>query len=269
MKLLFTFLFLICACYGKSIKLKEDNFVIIRGPIRERSASKVVADLLQFRNANEVYIYIDSGGGSVISGMEIVGAIKSLSENNVKVKCIANVALSMAFVIFQYCPVRYVSYSSVLMQHQMSVQLHGPLNNVLSHLEFIKSMGDEIEMQEATRLNLKLEDYKSLVTNDWWLFGNNSVKRCAADKFVHVLCDFDPKHVEEKIPTFFGELTVVYTSCPLSKAPVEVRWSKDLNIAYNNDRHFRDEVDALIHPDKYMYSLLTGNESYDYGLYLS
>lgn len=100
-----------------SIALKKDNFVSLREAIDEGVSSRLLAKLSLIEEKHDtIYLYINSPGGEVTAGLEIVNYIKSLQERSKQVICIAHNAMSMAFVIFQYCSQRYILYSSTLMR---------------------------------------------------------------------------------------------------------------------------------------------------------
>lgn len=212
------------------IKLTEDNHVVIRGQINGMSSSKITDSLMKSKT-KELYIFIASNGGSVTSGMQIVQTIQALQRSGVKVTCIGNVALSMGFVIFQYCDNRYVMPSSVLMQHQMSLGIEGPLKNVNSYMDFINVMDLEIENYQSKRLNMTLDDFKNKVDHDWWMFGSSAVNHKAADKMVSVLCDFKVDYYEEKVFTHFGTVKLLYSTCPLSRDPIDIKFDDSYPMA--------------------------------------
>lgn len=204
------------------IHLTNNNVVTLRGEINGVTASNFINEIVKYKSNDELYVYIISGGGSVISGMEIVRTINDLTANGVNVKCIANTAMSMAFVIFQNCPERYVTESSVLMQHQMSIGLKGPIRQVITYLNFVTSIENELEAQQSRRIGMAENVFRDKVAHDWWLFGNDIVKNGAADKMVHVICDFIPELKDEVLLTFFGDVTLTFSTCPLARDPVKI-----------------------------------------------
>ena len=135
------------------ITLTNSNFVVIRGQITGKLASKVIIDLIEMRD-KVIYLYISSPGGSVVDGMKIIQVIKGLELSGKKIICIADMALSMGFAILQYCSERVVMQSSILMQHQMSLQLGGSINNVNSYVSFIHSMNDEVDKKQSEKLGI-------------------------------------------------------------------------------------------------------------------
>ena len=122
--------------------------------------SKWVNEIYKNKEKN-LYIYISSPG-SVVDGYQIVEAINTVSQNGINVYCIGDVSISMAFVIFQSCPYRYIRKSSILMQHQMSFGTKGEIEK--SYVNFINNMKN---FRTIKRLKLKLEDFENKIMNDW------------------------------------------------------------------------------------------------------
>jgi ATP-dependent protease ClpP protease subunit len=205
----------------ESVLLEPDNLVVLRGEINHQSANKVVQNLLNVKNET-MYLYIHTNGGSVIAGNNIVQTIDALSMSGKHIICIADVAISMGFVIFQSCPVRYIRPQSVLMQHQISIGIDGSLQNIMTHLDFIKDMEYEITVRQADRLGLTKQEFDKKILSDWWIYGPSILKHNAADKIVHVLCNFDPiEHTyEETTSMLFFEFTETYSKCPLINTPL-------------------------------------------------
>lgn len=227
------------------VKLTEDNHVVIRGPINGMSSSKVITNLVK-NKSKELYIFISSNGGSVTSGMQIVQTIQAIQKTGVKVNCIGNVALSMGFVILQYCDNRYVMPSSVLMQHQMSLGIEGPLKNVNSYMDFINTMDMEVEHYQANRLNLTVTDFKRKVDHDWWMFGSSALEFGAADKLVSVLCDFKLETYKETLHTIFGKVFLTYSTCPIARDPLEFEFEN--SFSQEQIQNIHNELSNILSP---------------------
>lgn len=253
MKLLLLFLVIIGSVYACTenktlVQLTENNFVVIRGPINGENSAKVIDKLISKQNQSEVYIYLTTPGGSVMSGLEIIRTIESLVNRNVTVKCIGDVAISMGFAIFQYCPVRYVTASSILMQHQMSLETKGPINQINTYMEFIESVRDEITEHSANRLGIDVDEFESRIAHDWWLFGKKNIIHNTADNMVVVGCDFTTKQVNETVATIFGNIIVTYSNCPLSRSPLGVSFN---NLLIPDDQ--KNKIMNDLDPAKYAF----------------
>jgi ATP-dependent protease ClpP protease subunit len=115
----------------KILEFTSRNLITIRGPIQGTSTANWINQINdRDPDADTMYIYLSSPGGSVLEGNKIIDQIKTMELAGVNVVCVADFAASMAFVILQACQKRTALPSSVLMQHQMSLGLEGPIENI-------------------------------------------------------------------------------------------------------------------------------------------
>jgi ATP-dependent Clp protease protease subunit len=233
---------------GHIITLTESNFVSLRGPVTSTSIAEVINKLIDI-DENPINIYINSNGGSVDAGMRLVSYIKSLQELNVTVNCIADTALSMGFVIFQYCDNRYITRYATLMQHQMSAGgIGGKIREINSHLEYLNSIEDILNIQQAVRIGLTLEEFNKKIDNDWWLFSENAIKANVADSIVSMRCKFSNAEEQVKLSTMFGDIIVIYSKCPLVSNPIRIEFPKDFE---KNDMEF---ISGSLHNNRDIYN---------------
>jgi Protease subunit of ATP-dependent Clp proteases len=240
---------------ANKITMNEKNTVTIRGKITGETATQFGNSFNKLLKQPQINVFISSGGGSVTSGMEIVRHITTAEKKGKKIKCIADIAISMAFVIFQYCPERYILVGSVLMQHQMTISMGGPINNVRSLLSFYEAMEHDLGTHQANKLNITLEEFKNKTVNDWWLYNNDIIKHKAADKYALATCKYKNKEITEILRTFFGPIEIVYSSCPLFRSPLRIKFGrKDFYEAFNNETYdyFRNNIEKDIDMNVYM-----------------
>lgn len=223
-----------------SITLTNNNFVYLKGSVSSKSVNHWNHQLLKI-NTTKPILFISSNGGSVLAGMNFIQTIKSLQHQGKEITCIADVALSMGFVILQYCDKRLVTYSSILMQHQMSLGIEGDLENVLNYLDYLKQVRKIIDKDQALKIGLTLDKFQSKTEHDWWLIGNRALKEKVADEMVTYNCD--EKLVNEKeidrIETIFGNIRIEFSRCPLIRNPLKVSFTqvkdkKELKKELNN-----------------------------------
>lgn len=210
-------------CSSQMVHLTEENFLIIRGPITDVSASRVIEKLLSLRE-KDVYLYISSPGGSVFAGLQIVQAMQTLQASGVTVHTVADFAASMGYVIHQYGSQRLVRPWGVLMQHQMSYGVRGNFHNVQSYTRFIDQINTELTKYQASRSNVSSSHFNELTQHDMWLVGQSTVDSNVADCVVDVACDFRSDTYDEEIMTFWGPVQLTFSTCPLISAPLRVRF---------------------------------------------
>ena len=226
-----------------TIYLNENNLVNIRGPINSDSTNKFFQDIMKLDKEQEINIFINSPGGSVMEGLKIVNYIEMLNQN-VKVNCIADFAASMAFIITQSCKNRYALKSSLLMQHQMSLMNSGNLFNLNNYMEMINDMNVDLDKSQAERIDMTYEEFKERITNDWWLYGNKAKEMNVVDDIVNVRCSDRLISGNEKIKvsTFFGDIESAFNLCPLVRHPLKVIFNREIDSKEyskeSNEEHF-------------------------------
>ena len=211
------------------VELNSRNMITIRGPIKHESVSDFMFKAGNI-DSNEIYIYISSPGGSVMEGMKIVDLIKSLEKSGKQVNCISDFSASMAFIILQSCSRRLATFSSVLMQHQMSLGLEGNIENVNTYLNFIKGIDAELNKLQADKIGMPHAEFKDKIQNDWWIHGPDAKEKSVVDDIVLIKChpELDGEYERLSVSTMFGPVELTYNKCPLSRYPVNVDFDGDI-----------------------------------------
>ena len=123
----------------KNIVLDVNNTILIRGVIDENTATQLVYDINSRENKKDLYVFLDTNGGSVDAGNKIVNEIQKYN-----ISCIAQKAISMGFVILQSCNKRYITPGATLMQHQISYGVSNEKAKVESYVKYIRQIGKEL-----------------------------------------------------------------------------------------------------------------------------
>lgn len=197
--------------------LDVHNTLTLFGEVNERMVEHVANSLPKL--GNTVYVNIVSPGGSIPSGKRIIDQLTAAVDSGRKVICIPHIAASMAFVILQStaCPVRLGLSSSLLMQHQPSLSIEGPIHNAASQLEAIKIEVIELEKMQADRLKMPLHEFVARTAFDMWLnSGELALQLKAVDYLGTVICS--PRLLKqvrvEEVDTLFGTVKIESNNCP-------------------------------------------------------
>ena len=218
-----------------AVVLSKDNFVKLVGPVTDDSSSKFINDLLLQQGKREITVYIDSPGGSVIAGAQIVQTVRNLkaSNSNLRIRCYAANAASMAFVVLQsICDQRLIGEVSALMQHQATFQVGGRTGEVTARVALITSYINWMDAIQAVRLGITIKELRARTVDEWWMLGDEAIKSKAADKIVPILCTpalVKSTHVETFQNLFF-KAEITWSDCPLVNSPLEVKMDNPLNI---------------------------------------
>ena len=203
------------------ITLTEGNFYALSGKVDYTSTNKLVEELYT-KPGTEYTIYIDSPGGNVFAGLEVVKAIQNSGKT---VTCIADMAISMAFTIFQQCHVRHVTDGAVLMQHLMSYGVQGDYRHNLTRAEFSAELATHLQTLDSSAIEMDIEKFVNYTRDDWWLIGQKAIDNGAADSMVRLNCDKSlySKVISKKEETAFFQVEYVMSGCPLIRSPLEER----------------------------------------------
>lgn len=206
------------------VTLTPSNFILLRGEIDDNLVSQVSLKL-QLKQGESVYLYIDSPGGSIVDGMRLINLVKALSASGTEVICITDYAASMAFSLFQACPVRYAIENAIIMQHQASYGTQGSMTQNRSRIELVENITTKLNKMDSDRLQMPLDQFVNRIYKDWWLFDRDIVKYKAADELVLVMCDAKlmQEKVVETINSRFGTATVTWSACPVVTTPLAVK----------------------------------------------
>jgi hypothetical protein len=148
----------------------------------------------------------------------------ALKSSGKKIHCIADVAASMAFVIFQACDTRLIVENSILMQHVPSLSLGGPLPNVITSVGLMTDIADKLEKDQANRLKMPLEEFRRKTRNDWWLFDKSAILYGAADEMVVASCSLEmiEDTYETVVNVIFFTVNVTWSKCPQITDPISI-----------------------------------------------
>jgi len=223
------------------ITLDVGNVIVMRGTVNDATVGNVVRQLL-LTDQDDVYLYITSPGGSIMSGDRLVEFLKKTDKN---VTCIADYAASMAFTILQHCHKRFIMGDSLMMQHEAWLMAYGEYPNFLSWVKLISTVIDKVENSTATRMHMPMAEYKKKIANDWWMYGKQGLKQKAADKLVRVICSkkLTKKIRKQTVRGWWQNSTLTWSGCPLIAHPLTI--NGDEFIPHAKPKDSEEELSAV------------------------
>ena len=196
------------------ITLNSTNHVLVRGTIDSDLASAFVYNLNSLKN-KDVYVYLDTPGGSVESGNKILMEIQKYN-----LSCITDRAYSMGFVLLQGCKNRYIRQFGRIMQHQISYGIQNEKGKIDSYANFIDQVEDELVEMQSSKIGMEKDAFRLKTMNDWWMMGKYAIQNNCADEIVDVYCD--PKLVKKNHTEDNVFYKATYSMCPLISDPIEI-----------------------------------------------
>lgn len=165
---------------------------------------------------SKIYLVVHSPGGSVYRGIRFIQFAKEIPN----LETVTLFAASMASGIVQALPgTRHITEDAFMMFHRASGQFSGQFEtgDVETQLRLWKSVVRKMEMVNSNRIGITLNDYKSRIVNEWWLYGNENITQKTADKISTVRCSptLMARKKTKTIQTLFGTFKDVRSACPL------------------------------------------------------
>jgi ATP-dependent Clp protease protease subunit len=225
------------------IVLSSENTMVLNSQVDGDSTSSIISKAKELDSAyskklkgrlglnknKPLYLFLNTPGGSVQSGLEMIEALRGLGR---PVNTITLFAASMGFQIAQNLDTRYIIQNGVLMSHRAKGGFEGEFggqfpSQIESRYALWKSRLDELDKQTVSRTGGKktLESYQKQYASEMWLTGEQSVSQGYADQVVKVKCDESLSGTTLKEGLFLGMFKVQYEldNCPLNTSPVNVK----------------------------------------------
>jgi len=227
MKLLMAIMLLLpMLSFGKTITLTDTNSISFNNSFTQQFVALKQVEAINLCSKNggqDIYIVLYTPGGSISAGQLFFDTLNALP---CKFHTITIFAASMGYQTVQNLGIRYILPSGTLMSHRASVSgLSGELGGELdSILKLLTKNVREMEMVASKRVGMTLENYKKAISDELWLTGTAAVEQKHADEVALVACDESLMGTRlETVSTFFGQILVEYSNCPIITAPIRVR----------------------------------------------
>lgn len=153
-------------------RLLKDRIIFVGGEINDQMANVIVAQLL-FLEADDpekdIYLYINSPGGSIVSGMAILDTMNYIKPD-INTICVG-MAASMASILLT-CGTkgkRSALPNSEVMIHQPLGGYQGQATDIAIHTEHILKIKDKVNALLAEKSGQSLEKIKVDVERDYFL----------------------------------------------------------------------------------------------------
>ncbi len=139
-------------------RLLQDRIIMLTGEVTTEKANLIVSELLYLDSiSNEnIYIYINSPGGSVTAGMAIYDTMNFISAKVITI-CIGMAASMGAFLLSSGYK-RYALVNSEVMIHQPLGGASGQATDVLIHAKWLEYTKEKLNKILANNTNKTIEE---------------------------------------------------------------------------------------------------------------
>ncbi len=176
--------YMVSAKEVKNLSVDSSNTIVIVGEIGEGMFA-VAQELQQKAKAGKpLYLIINSPGGSVLDGVQVISTMQSLKVP-VYTVC-AGLCASMAAMIHSYGTKRYMVDRSILMYHEASGGVQGQFNQIKSRFRVFDRLISKMDYEVAIRAGKNPEEFRKALASEIWLDAEDAVQQGYADKIVSV-----------------------------------------------------------------------------------
>ena len=172
--------------YDLYSRLLEDRIVFITGEIDDNTSNIIVSELLYLDSISheDIYIYINSPGGSITSGMAIYDTMNYIKSDIVTI-CIG-MAASMASIILSSGTKgkRYILPNSEVMIHQPLCGTSGQATEIKIHANRIIKLKDKLNKLLSKNTNKPLRKIEQDTERDYFMDSKEALDYGLVDKII-------------------------------------------------------------------------------------
>jgi ATP-dependent protease ClpP protease subunit len=166
----------------KKLKASGSKVIYFNVPVSDQSVAAAI-NILKGLDG-EIFLILDSPGGSVVDGAKLIEYIK-YSGKDINTVC-DGVCASMAFQIFEVGKKRLMSEKAILMAHPASGGAQGTIENMKSMIDAFKLLVDRMDKETADRAKIDYAKFKAMVSDNIWAETPEALKLGLADAAVHL-----------------------------------------------------------------------------------
>lgn len=168
-------------------RMLQDRVVFIVGPINDAVANVVIAQLLFLESDNpekDIYLYINSPGGSVTAGLAIYDTIQFINPD-VSTLCMGMAASMGSFLLAAGAQgKRFILPNSTVMIHQVLGGFQGQASDIEIHARETLRLGSCLTEIFAKNVNQKVAKVKKDMDRDNFMSAQESVDYGIVDRIL-------------------------------------------------------------------------------------
>lgn len=129
-----------------------------------------------------IWLYIQSGGGDVIAGLNLIDAMNA-SLTPVYTVCFSNCA-SMAFHIFITGHKRFCFKNSILLMHDGQLSINNSTSKAKDTMKFIEVLDKRTKQHVLDHTNITSDFYDSIYDTEYFIFANSTGKELGCVDYI-------------------------------------------------------------------------------------
>ncbi|MFA6386623.1 MAG: ATP-dependent Clp protease proteolytic subunit [Candidatus Paceibacterota bacterium] len=168
-------------------RLLNERIIFLGGPIDDYTANLIIAQLLYLDHTDskkDVYLYINSPGGSVTAGLAIIDTMNFIKAD-VSTICVG-IAASMGALILSSGKKgkRFSLPNSEVMIHQVMGGTEGQASDIAINAKHILRTKDTLNKILATNTNKKIDQVEKDSDRDYWMTSDEAKKYGIIDDII-------------------------------------------------------------------------------------
>ena len=170
--------------YDLYSRLLKDRIIFLTGEIDDSVASIVISELLYLDNLSneDIYLYINSPGGSITSGMSIYDTMNFIKSKVITIGI--GMTASMAAFLLSSGNIRYALPNTEVMIHQPLGGAQGQATDIKIAAERIIKLKEKLNQILAKNTNQPLEKIYNDTERDNFLSANEALEYGLIDKII-------------------------------------------------------------------------------------
>lgn len=166
-------------------RLLKDRIILLVGEINDDSSSVIVAELLYLNSISndEIYLYINSPGGSITAGMAIYDTIHYISAK-VNTFCIGMAMSMAAFILASTSGKRYALKHSEIMIHQPYGGMEGVASDIDIHARRLLKTKSQMINLLSLHTGQKEEKIKNDIERDYYMTPEDALEYNLIDEII-------------------------------------------------------------------------------------
>lgn len=172
--------------YDLYSRLLQDNIILLDGEITNDKANIVIGELLYLnsQNCDDIYMYINSPGGSVTAGMAIYDTMNFI-DNDVCTICVGMCASMAAFLLSSGAKgKRYALQNSEVMIHQPIGGAQGQATEIQIAAERILKLKDKMNRLLSNNTRQSLSKIKRDTERDYFMDADEALNYGIVDEIL-------------------------------------------------------------------------------------
>ncbi len=167
-------------------RLLKDRIIFISGEIDDNLANSTIAQMLYLDSINheDIYLYINSPGGEVSSGLAIYDTMNYI-KSEVSTICVGLAASMGAFILLSGAKGKRIALeNSEIMIHQPLGGVKGQASEIMIVSEHIQKIKNKLNKIIASKTNQKLSTIEKDTDRDFYMDAKQAKEYGIVDKTI-------------------------------------------------------------------------------------